>query len=365
LNLVFRRQLRRFIVLVTASSVMLLATSAAAQTAPAAAELAKERLQRVATDLFSATPRLAEDIKELKAILAVEPGLAEAHLLLGIAYRAQGSPEMIGEAVAELRQAISLNPSLILARLTLARVYLDTARATRARQELEGALEQTPGHPQLLSVLGETERQLGNPQRSVELNQQALKADPSMMQARYYLGLALLDLRQHAAAIRELETVAKSGANAAEAYLGLGTAYLAAGRATDGIAALREAAARDPSRHETHLQLARAYRIKGLLSDALKELKLALPSGAATLNTVYSNLEADVYMEEGLIRLAQGRLEAAAAAFQKVLDLDASNGPAKQQLELVQKRLRERKKGPEEEELQCTGKSVSPYWLSV
>jgi tetratricopeptide (TPR) repeat protein len=353
------------LIVLVMGSVMLLATSVAAQTAPAAPEPTKDRLQRVAADLFSATPRLVDDIKELKAILAVDPGLAEAHLLLGIAYRAQGSPEMIGEAVAELRQAISLNPSLILARLTLARVYLDTARATRARQELEGALEQTPGQPQLLSVLGEAERQLGNPQRSVELNQQALKADPSMMQARYYLGLALLDLRQHADAIREFETVVKSGANAAEAFLGLGTAYLAAGRATDGIAALREAAKLDPSRHETHLQLARAYRIKGLLNDALKELKLAIPSGAATLNTVYSNLEADAYMEEGLIRLAQGRLEAAAAAFQKVLDLDASNDPARQQLALVQKRLRERKQGPEEEELQCTGAFVLPYWLSV
>jgi protein O-GlcNAc transferase len=361
-NLVQPRPLCRSIVLILVGCVILLASTAAAQTTSASAT--KERMQRVAADLFSATPKLAEDIQELKAILAAEPGLAEGHLLLGIAYRSLGTPDMVSEAVAELRQAIALNPSLVLARLTLARVYLDTARATRARQELESALEQVPGNPQLLSVLGETERQLGNPQRSVDLNQQALKADPTLMQARFYLGLALLDLKQNADAIRELEIVAKSGANAAETYLGLGTAYLATGRTTEAIAALREATKLDPARPETRVQLARAYRTKGLLNDALKELKLAMPSGHANLNTVYFNVEADVYMEEGLIRLEQGRLEAAAAAFQKVLDLDASYEAARQQLALVQKRLRERKKGPGEEELQCTRDFGLQYWSS-
>src|SRR5687768_6910553 len=72
----------------------------------------RERLNRVGSDLFSPTPHPAEAIKELKAILAVAPDSAEAHMLLGIAYRAQGTPELMGEAVAELRQAIALSPEL-------------------------------------------------------------------------------------------------------------------------------------------------------------------------------------------------------------------------------------------------------------
>ena len=97
-----------------------------------------------------------------------------------------------------------------------------------------------------------------------------------------------------------------------------------------------------------HLQLARAYRLKGLFSEALNEQKVALASGPTALGALYTNLEPDVYMEEGLVRLQQGRLEAAADAFQKALDLDASAEEAKKQLALVRKRMheRDRKKRP-------------------
>jgi tetratricopeptide (TPR) repeat protein len=313
---------------------------AAGQTTPSP-EI-QNRLKRVGADLFSPAPHTADAIKELKAILAAEPNLAEAHMLLGIAYRAEGTPELMSEAVAELRQAIALNPSLTFARMTLARVYLDISRAARAKEELEGALEQMPGNPQLLSLLGEAERALGNPRRASELQRQSLQADATGVQARYYLGLALLDLKQHADAIEQLQLVVKSGANPAESQLALGAAYLAAGRIDDAIAALRASAKADPQRAETHIRLARAYRSKGLLGDAEKELKLAIPSASTGLNALYRSVESDLYMEEGLIRMQQGRLEAAAESFQKVLDTDNSHAEARGRLAEVRKRLKQK-----------------------
>ncbi|HXW04659.1 MAG TPA: tetratricopeptide repeat protein [Vicinamibacterales bacterium] len=339
--------LRQFAIVLMCVAPALQPAWAAAQSAPAPATELQERLKRVGADLFSPRPNPARAIDELKSILAVDPDLAEAHMLLGIAYRAQGSPELLSEAVAELRQAISLKPSLALARLTLARVYLDMARASRAREELEIALEELPGRPEVLSLLGEAERQTGNAKRSVELNREALKADPGFVQARYYLGLALLDLGQHAGAIRELEAVAASGANPAEAYLGLGTAYLEAKRIDDAIGALAKAAQADP-KADTRIRLARAYRLKGRLNDALQQLQLARPSATEGLSALYQSVESDLYMEEGLIRLQQGRLEAAAEAFQKVLGLNADHEAAKRQLAEVQKRLKDARKKPGE-----------------
>jgi tetratricopeptide (TPR) repeat protein len=330
----------RLLAFIIAGCVLVSIPPSVGQTPPAPA--VQDKLNRVGADLFSAAPHPAEAINELKAILAADPGLAEAHLLLGIAYRAQGSPELLGEAVAELRQAIALKPALMLARLTLARVYLDMARATRAREELEAALEQAPGNPQLLSLLGEAERRLGHASRSVELNQQALQADGTFVQARYYLGLALLDLRQHADAIKEMQLAVQSGVNSAEAYAGLGTAYLEAGQLNDALTALREAARLDPSRPETHIQLSRAYRLKGRLTDAARELTLATPSGTAGINALYHDIEISLYMEEGLLRVQQGRLEAAAESFQKVLAMDSGYEPARRQLALLRKRLQEK-----------------------
>jgi len=148
----------------------------------------RERVNRVGSDLFSPTPHPAEAIKELKAILAIAPDLPEAHLLLGVAYRAQGNPDLMGEAVAELRQALALNPEFTQARMILARIYLDMARASRARDELQIALEKVPNNPQLLTLMAETERQLGDPKKPAEPSRQVLEIDPKFDQARYYLG---------------------------------------------------------------------------------------------------------------------------------------------------------------------------------
>jgi tetratricopeptide (TPR) repeat protein len=317
--------------------------AAASQSTTPSPEIQK-RLNAVGADLFSPTPHAADAIKELTSILAAEPSLAEGHMLLGIAYRAQGIPEMMGEAVAELRQAIALKPSLTFARLTLARLYLDMSRASRARDELQGALEQMPGNAQLLSLLGEAERELGNPARAAELQRQALQADATVVQARYYLGLALVDLKQYPEAIRELQLVVQSGANPAESTLALGAAHLAAGQVNDAIAALRESARVDPARPEPHIQLARAYRTKGLLSEAARELALATPSVTSGLNALYRSVESDLYMEQGLLRIQQGRLELAAQAFQKVLEGDANHAEAKRLLSEVRKRIQTRGK---------------------
>jgi tetratricopeptide (TPR) repeat protein len=319
----------------------ILATTCTAQAQPQEPAL-RERVNRVGSDLFSPTPHPAEAIKELKAILAVAPELPEAHLLLGVAYRAQGTPELMGEAVAELRQALALNPELTQARLILARVYLDLARASRARDELQVALEKVPNDPQLLTLLGEAERQLGNPKRTVELTRQVLAIDPGFDQARYYLGLALIDLQQPEAAIQELERVAASGSNPAESNLSLGMAYLETRRFDDAVKVLREATRADPSRPEGHIQLARAYRLKGLLNDAARELKLAAPATAGSLSALYQNIETDYYLEQGLLRMAQGNLDTAVQSLEKVLTLDPNNAVAQKSLADARKRLRER-----------------------
>jgi tetratricopeptide (TPR) repeat protein len=295
----------------------------------------QERLNRIREALFSGTGRVNEAIEELKGILALDPGSAEGHLLLGIAYRSQGSPELMGEAVAELRQALALNASFVPARFYLAHIYLDLGRAGRAREELETALAQAPGNPQFLALLGEAERQLKNPRRSLELNRQALQIDESFAEARYYLGLALYDLGQRDEAINELERVVQSGPKVVDAYLSLGTAYLEAGRFDKALDVLLQGTRIDPARPDIRIQMARAYRSKGLLAKAEEQLKLATPKGSAALPSSFSQhqqIELDFYLEQGLVRLQRGQLEAAAAAFRKVLDLDQNHGPTNRYL---------------------------------
>ena len=314
----------------------------AAQAEPGKASV-QERLKSVRADLFSRTDRVNDAIGELKEILTVDPGSAEGHMLLGMAYRMLGSSDLMGEAVAELRQALALSPDFVPARFYLAQIYLDLGRPARAREELEAALVTVPANPQFLALLGEAERHLGNPRRSLELNRQALKIDESFAQSRYYLGLALLDLGQRDEGIRELEQVVQSGPKVADAYLGLGSAYLEAGRLDRGVDVLRQGLSIAPSRPDIRIQLARAYRLKRLPDKAEEQLKLVKPAGSAAVASVFfqQQVESDFYMEQGLVRLQQGRLPAAADAFQTVLAKDPNHEPAARHLAEVRKLLRD------------------------
>ena len=84
-------------------------------------------------------------------------------MLLGIAYRTVGSPEMIGEAKAELVQAVAIDGANLPARYFLASSISSWDGRPRRKEELEAALAQAPGRPQFLALLGEAERQSEEP----------------------------------------------------------------------------------------------------------------------------------------------------------------------------------------------------------
>src|SRR3954469_11270971 len=135
--------------------VAVVALVAVAAPRSATAQSIDQRLGAVAKDVFSGTTNVDADIAELKSILSTDPKSAQAHMLLGIAYVTKRSSDLMGEAAGELRQAIDLDPSLVAARLYLAHLYLDLGRPERAREQLQAALTQVPGQPQLLALMGE------------------------------------------------------------------------------------------------------------------------------------------------------------------------------------------------------------------
>lgn len=303
------------------------------------------RLDRVRTDLLSRTAKVEDAVRELKAILAMDPRSAEGHLLLGIAYRMQGSPEMLGEIKAELVQALAIDPQFAPARYYLAQLYLELGRPSGAREQMETALAQQPGNPQFLALLGEAERQLGNPDRALALNRDALKADESFAQARYYAALALNDLKRRTEALAELERVVSVNPGVVDPYLALGTTYLDDGRIEPAVGVLVRATAVDPARPDIRLQLARAYRLQRNFVKAEAQLALAKPAAVSTQASLVSQqAEVDFDIERGLLHMARGRLDRAIEAFRKVLDMDPNHGPTNRDLArayLLQGRVKE------------------------
>jgi len=317
------------VVLMAAPPLTHAASAASAQNTDAALGA---RLARARTALMSGTARPGDLIAELKAILAVDPDVAEAHLLLGLAYRVVGA-DMLAEAIAEFRQALALDPTLVAARFHLANAYLDLNRPERAREELDAALARTPGQMPFTTLLAEAERRAGNPARALELARQIPAADNAAAQARYYAAMALLDLRRRPEAIAELEQLVKAGVSPPDVTSALGLAYLDEGRHDEATTMLTAAAQAAPARPDLRVALARAHRQAGRLAEAEQQLAQALPPGAnREASEFYETVEADIHLETGLVRVAQDRLDDAVIEMGRALDLRPSHGPTHRHL---------------------------------
>jgi tetratricopeptide (TPR) repeat protein len=312
--------------------VVLPAMASVRQQNPASEQELAARLARARTAILSGATRPGDLIAEIQAILGADPTLAEAHLLLGLAYRTVGS-DMLAEAVAEFRQGLALDPTLVAGRFYLASAYLELGRAERAREELEAALEHTPGQTQFMALLAEAERRSGNTTRALELARQIPDGDRSAPQARYYGAMALMDLGRRDEAIAELEALIKAGVSPPDVMTVLGIAYVDAGRNDDAVRMLGPAADATPTRPDLRVALARAHRQAGRLEQAEAELARALPPGAnREASSFYEAVEADVHVQTALIRMAQDRIDEAEVELTAALALRPTHGPTHRHL---------------------------------
>ena len=273
--------------------------------------------------------QLEQAISQFKKAVAVDPQSAEAHMLLGYAYRVQGRYHLLGEAKAELRQALALDPTLIWARFYLAKIYVDFERLQDANTQLDTIVQSNPDIPQVLALLGEVNRQLGDPDLSIEQNRRALELSPTLTTAHYYLGLAYLDLKREEEALGALNSAASSEGANADVYMALGSVYLEQKTLDKAIQAFKKAVEVDPLRPEGHLKLAKAYRLKGWLDRALAELQLTLPEEKSVPHSPYfQKVRSEIFFESGLTHEQTNNISRAIEAYLKALDLQPQNGDA-------------------------------------
>lgn len=321
------------------TALLLVSVGARAQEPPDPATVA--RLNAVAATLFGPSAgtgagSVDQAVAELKTLLATNPALAEAHFLLGAAYTLGGSTDMLGEAKAELRQAIALKPGMLQARVYLAGVYMQLGRAALARQELRTALEQAPGHPDLLTQLAEAERQSGDAAAALDITDRVLAGDATRQQAHYHRALALIDLGRPSEAASELAPLAAAGVPEPQVYLTLGRLQLEAGQAATALATLQQGLTLAAGQTDLQVLLARAFRLTGALARAESVLAAAQKTPApAVASAAYQQTEADLTLERGLLRLAQGRPAEALTALEQSVEMRPDSGEAQRGLAIA------------------------------
>ncbi|MBM3785676.1 MAG: tetratricopeptide repeat protein [Acidobacteria bacterium] len=194
-------------------------------------------------------------IKEFTRAVVLSPRSGRAHLLLGEAYLATGSPGLLAEAKAEFQQARELTPSLSTASFYIAKIDLDLGRLERAERAIAG----TAPSPYLDALLGEVRRQQGRSVDAVRLASKALAAAPDVPLFLYYRALAYWDDgRQESAALADL---ARSVDQTPEMHILAAKIHLWHKRPAEAEVSLRRSLALG-ERAEAYLRLAQAHRLR-------------------------------------------------------------------------------------------------------
>lgn len=267
-----------------------------------------------------------------------------------------------GERAASLARRLQADMRATAAQATKAPTDREAAERLRALGYL-GVAADTPAAPSGrdpkdgMPLMNRLEHGVADsredPARAIPVLQAVLAEEPDGVLARRYLAIAFAGLRNHAAAIAELDQLRSRDVATPEDLLLLSESLRVTGRTAEARAALEEAARLDPRSPDAALTDARAllaerkpaeaaaaYRKALELSPANPEALLGLADAAlaegdlAGANRYASQVLAGdpsdnaALMRLGLVQARAGQLDLAIRSFQQVAAADPRNGDA-------------------------------------
>jgi len=171
------------------------------------------RLQESAQSYIDAARLAEESRQDAETALQYDPGLAEAHLLLGFLWtrmadllpQRERRDELRHTADQHYRWALELDPANVAARINLAENLLHFGRYSDANDELEIALKIAPKEPLVWNNLGYCAYSTGRLDQAVKYYEQALRLEPQNARIRTALADALRRVDRSADAVADLE----------------------------------------------------------------------------------------------------------------------------------------------------------------
>jgi tetratricopeptide (TPR) repeat protein len=231
--------------------------------------------RRLLAQALVANGQPEEAVQELEETAAGNPDDSETKFALASGYLRLKKFDAAQRLFDEVAQAKPLAETHVL----IGRTYRDAGQYDRARAELAAALKMNPRVRRAHYYLGTVAVMAGGVTRldeAIAEFQQELKLAPTDLATNLRLGMALVEARREAAALPALEAAVRVASAPPEAFYYLGRCQLALDRATSAVTSLRRALeltaaspAKDDARlRSIHYQLALALQKLGATEDA-------------------------------------------------------------------------------------------------
>jgi serine/threonine protein kinase/Flp pilus assembly protein TadD len=212
--------------------------------AEAIADLPPSRAVRLARADYQARLGDADAARAREEAEATPPAGAQDHYLLAMTHAHQGGRAALARAVAELNEALRLNPRHYWALMQRGICYQELGEFTLAAADFGTCVGLWPefawGYFNRGYVLGRA----GKREQARDDFTAALDRDPGFVLARVNRGLTRLELKEYAAALDDFDAAVRLGRDDAFLHAGRGMALEALGRPAEAEAAFTAAFAR-------------------------------------------------------------------------------------------------------------------------
>ncbi len=163
---------------------------------------------------YSSNGDVAEAVKLLAQLVQQNPSSADRHARLGLAYTQESQ---FRQAVDEFREALHLDPSNDVTRLSYVKALIILAEFQTALPEIQNYFRRKPHNFDALYLMGVVDRGLGKYTAAEGLLRQAIALDPNDYDTRYNLGFVLAKLGRPQEALVHLEKAVQLNAASSEA----------------------------------------------------------------------------------------------------------------------------------------------------
>ena len=314
--------------------------------------------------------KLDAAIPAYRACVQQHPGVAELRSDFGAALAGLGR---YADAIGEYQEALRIAPSNGAVRRNLALAYYKSGEIPKAAQELGSLHAQEPGDLQVTLLLADSDLQMGEIQKVIDLlsplaaahgNDKAFSymlgtalirsgrvsdgqalvdgilRDSDSAEARFLLGTAAFVKQDYPQAIRELAKAIELNPGLPSVHSYYGQALLLTGDADGADAAFRSELSANPNDYESNIGLGRILARRGHAAEAVPYFERAGNVRPGSVEVKFDLGAA--YLADGQPERARRMLEGAIAERADVPDAHANLARAYDQLQMAQEAQRER-----------------------